>query len=143
NEAITKAFAKDEVVAKQIAGTLAVDRTTTKEEAYADVYRRVRDGEVASPDALEEYFTAIFGETLYDLSEVGRYHFNKRFGLPLQKKGYQQTLTIEDVTTILNKIAHLNVDPKAQPDDIDHLGSRRVRFVGELLEQKVRQAMSQ
>lgn len=145
NEAITKAFAKDEVVAKQIAGTLALDKTTDVEEARASIYRRIRDGEVASPDALVEYFDAIFGETLYDLSEVGRYHFNKRFDLPLPKKGgrYQQTLTIEDLSIIISKIAHLNADPNAQADDIDHLGSRRVRFVGELLEQKVRQAMSQ
>jgi DNA-directed RNA polymerase subunit beta len=145
NEAITKAFAKDEVAAKQIADTLAQDKTTDIQEAYASVYRRIRDGEVASPDALVEYFTAIFGETLYDLSEVGRYHFNKRFDLKLPKQGgaYQQTLTLEDLIIILTKISHLNVDPEAQADDIDHLGSRRVRFVGELLEQKVRQAMSQ
>ena len=145
NEAITKAFASDEIAAKQIAGTLAQDKTTDLPEAYADVYRRVRDGEVASADALAEYFAAIFGETLYDLSEVGRYHFNKRFELKIPKKkgAYDQILSLEDLVIILTKIAHLNVNPDAKADDIDHLGSRRVRFVGELLEQKVRQAMSQ
>ncbi len=145
NQEITEFFAKDEIVAKQIAQTLAQDKTQNKLSAYADVYRRIRDGEVASPEALEEYFTAIFGETLYDLSEVGRYHFNKRFDLKLPKKGgsYDQTLSLEDIKIIVTKIAHLNADPYAQADDIDHLGSRRVRFVGELLEQKVRQAMSQ
>lgn len=145
NQDITDVFAGDEVVAKQIANTLAQDKTKDKQSAYADVYRRVRDGEVASPEALEEYFTAIFGDTLYDLSEVGRYHFNKRFDLKLPKKGgaYDQTLSIEDLKIIITKISHLNVDPNASADDIDHLGSRRVRFVGELLEQKVRQAMSQ
>ncbi len=145
NEAITKAFAKHEVAAKWIAGTLAVDKTLDKEDAHVDVYRKIRDGEVASPEALVEYFGAIFGPELYDLSEVGRYHFNKRFNLELPKKGkeYQTTLTIEDLITIITKVAELNTDPHAQADDIDHLGSRRVRFVGELLEQKVRQAMSQ
>lgn len=145
NEEITKLFASHEGAAQLIAGTLAHDKTTDKEEAYADVYRRIRDGEVASPEALEEYFTAIFGETLYDLSEVGRYHFNKRFNLPLPKKRgtYDQTLSIEDIAIIITKIADLNAHPESEPDDIDHLGSRRVRFVGELLEQKVRQAMSQ
>jgi DNA-directed RNA polymerase subunit beta len=145
NEAITEAFASHEQAAKQIAASLAQDKTKDKQEAHADIYRRVRDGEVASPEALEEYFEAIFGETLYDLSEVGRYHFNKRFGFDLPKQGgaYQQTLSLEDVITIVTKIAELNADPEAKPDDIDHLGSRRVRFVGELLEQKVRQAMSQ
>ncbi len=144
NEAIKEAFADDEVALKQIEDTLAKDTSLTKEEAYVDVYRRIRDGEVASADALKEYFTAIFGEDLYDLSEVGRYHFNKRFGLDLPKKGkYDKTLSSDDLVIILKHIAKLNVTPGAKPDDIDHLGSRRVRFVGELMEQKVRQALSQ
>ncbi len=141
---IKAAFADDEVAAKQIESTLAKDGSSDKQEAYADIYRRIRDGEVASQDALAEYFEAIFGDTLYDLSEVGRYHFNKRFDLELPKNGkYNQVLTLDDLIIIMKKISHMNVDPHAGPDDIDHLGSRRVRFVGELLEQKVRQALSQ
>lgn len=144
NEAILKAFKGNETAYKQVEQTLAKDGSQSKQEAYADVYRRVRDGEVASPDALAEYFEAIFGETLYDLSEVGRYHFNKRFDKTIPKKGvYEQTLSIDDLITIMTRIAEMNVDPNAKEDDIDHLGSRRVRFVGELLEQKVRQALSQ
>ena len=145
NEDILAAFGDDEVVLKQIQDTLAKDTSTDKQEAYADVYRRIRDGEVASADALVEYFEAVFGETLYDLSEVGRYHFNKRFDKNLPKKNgaYGQVLTAKDLVIIMTKISHLNVDPQAKADDIDHLGSRRVRFVGELLEQKVRQALSQ
>jgi len=144
SEDILEAFKDDEVAYKQIEATLAKDTSLDKQEAYADVYRRIRDGEVASPDALVEYFEAIFGDTLYDLSEVGRYHFNKRFDKELPKKGvYEQTLSVDDLVTIVTKIAHMNVDPTAKADDIDHLGSRRVRFVGELLEQKVRQALSQ
>ena len=144
NEDILEAFADDEVALKQIQDTLAKDTSLDKQEAYADVYRRIRDGEVASPDALAEYFEAIFGDTLYDLSEVGRFHFNKRFGKELPKKGvYEQVLTLEDLIVIIKHITALNVDPNGKADDIDHLGSRRVRFVGELLEQKVRQALSQ
>jgi len=144
NDEILKAFKKHDVATAQIKETLAKDGSTNKEEAYVDVYRRIRDGEVASPDALVEYFEAIFGETLYDLSEVGRYHFNKRFDKELPKKGkYEQVLTADDLVTIITRIAEMNVDPNAKEDDIDHLGSRRVRFVGELLEQKVRQALSQ
>ncbi len=144
SEEILEAFKDDEIAYKQIEATLAKDTSLDKQEAYADVYRRIRDGEVASPDALVEYFEAIFGETLYDMSEVGRYHFNKRFDKALPKKGvYEQTLQVEDLVIIMTKIAHMNVDPTARADDIDHLGSRRVRFVGELLEQKVRQALSQ
>jgi DNA-directed RNA polymerase subunit beta len=144
NEDIKKAFEDDEVALKQIENTLAKDTSLTKEEAYVDVYRRIRDGEVASADALKEYFTTIFGDTLYDLSEVGRYHFNKRFNLDLPKKGkYQKVLDKNDLVLIIKKIAELNVTPGARADDIDHLGSRRVRFVGEMMEQKVRQALSQ
>jgi DNA-directed RNA polymerase subunit beta len=145
NEDIISLFGDDEVVLKQIQDTLAKDTSTNTQEAYADVYRRIRDGEVASADALVEYFGAVFGEALYDLSEVGRYHFNKRFDKDIPKKGgaYGQVLTVEDLVIIMTKISHLNVDPHAKADDIDHLGSRRVRFVGELLEQKVRQALSQ
>ncbi|MFT6361194.1 MAG: DNA-directed RNA polymerase subunit beta [Candidatus Paceibacteria bacterium] len=144
NEEILKAFKGHDVALKQIEDTLAKDTSIDKQEAYADVYRRIRDGEVASPDALVEYFEAIFGDTLYDMSEVGRYHFNKRFDKKLPKKGvYEQTLQVEDLVIIMTKIAEMNIDPHAKADDIDHLGSRRVRFVGELLEQKVRQALSQ
>ena len=145
NDEILKAFKGNDVALKQIQDTLAKDTSTDKQEAYADVYRRIRDGEVASPDALVEYFEAIFGDTLYDLSEVGRYHFNKRFDKTLPKKGgaYEQTLSADDLVIIMTKIAEMNVDRHAKADDIDHLGSRRVRFVGELLEQKVRQALSQ
>jgi DNA-directed RNA polymerase subunit beta len=144
NEEILEAFADDEVALKQVQDTLAKDTSADKQEAYADVYRRIRDGEVASADALAEYFQAIFGDTLYDLSEVGRFHFNKRFGGDLPKNAvYEQTLQLEDLITIIKHISALNVDPNGKADDIDHLGSRRVRFVGELLEQKVRQALSQ
>lgn len=144
NEDIRAAFADDEVALTQIETTLSKDTSMSKEDAYTDVYRRIRDGEIASGDALREYFEAVFGEELYDLSEVGRYHFNKRFDLELPKPGkYNATLSLDDLLIILKRITHLNVDPKAKSDDIDHLGSRRVRFVGELLSQKVRTALAQ
>ncbi len=144
DEDIRAAFADDPVALEQIERTLEKDTAKNKEEAYVDIYRRIRDGEIASAEALRGYFGSLFGKELYDLSEVGRYHFNKRFGRPLPKKGeYEQTLNAEDLTIILKHIAQLNNDPHAKPDDIDHLGSRRVRFVGELLEQKIRQALSQ
>ncbi len=145
NEDIKNAFKDDDIALKQVESTLEKDHSLTKEEAYVDIYRRIRDGEVASADALKEYFTAIFSKDLYDLSEVGRYHFNKRFGLDSSnKKGdYNGTLSVEDLVLIIKRIANMNIDPDAKADDIDHLGSRRVRFVGEMMEQKVRQALSQ
>ncbi len=144
DEDILSAFGDDEAALSYIKNSIEKDTAKTKEEAYVDIYRRLRDGEVASAEALKGYFESLFGEEMYDLSEVGRYHFNKRFGFPLPKKGnYEKTLSAKDLVTIVKHIAKLNADPESKPDDIDHLGSRRVRFVGELIEQKVRQALAQ
>jgi DNA-directed RNA polymerase subunit beta len=144
DEEILKAFEGNEAIQEQLAKTIEKDGSKNQAEAYVEVYRRIRDGEVASPEALKEYFETVFGESLYDISEVGRYHFNQRFDKKLPKKGtYDKVLSVEDLVTIFTHVAEMNLDPEAKADDIDHLGSRRVRFVGELLEQKVRQALSQ
>jgi len=124
--------------------TLAKDHSKTQDESYVEIYRRLRDGDLATLENAKEFVESIFSEERYDLSHVGRYMFNKRFGNNLDKKAVaNQVLTLEDIVTILKNIVELNVTPGAMEDDIDHLGSRRVRFVGELLQQKVRIGMSQ
>ncbi len=144
NEDILKTFENNEEALFYIRATLEKDTSLNKEEAYIDIYRRLRDGEIASAEALKGYFSSLFGEEMYDLSEVGRYHFNKRFGLSLPKEGsYRKTLDANDLVLILKHITKLNNTEDAEADDIDHLGARRVRFVGELIDQKVRQALSQ
>ncbi|MEK7100843.1 MAG: DNA-directed RNA polymerase subunit beta, partial [Patescibacteria group bacterium] len=104
---------------------------------------RMRDGDLATPDNAKQYVNALFAVDRYDLSRVGRHRLNMRFGLPTDKKALdQRALTVDDLVRIVGEIARLNQDPNAQPDDIDHLGFRRVRFVGELLQARMRVGMS-
>jgi len=144
DEQIKAAFKKDKDTLAQIEKTLLKDPAKNVDQAIGEIYRRQRDGDIASVESMREYFTNIFSEKMYDLSEVGRYHFSKRILGKTPKKGeYEQTLGIDDIIAIVFEIGRLNHDPDAQPDDIDHLGARRVRFVGELLNQKVRAGMLQ
>lgn len=124
--------------------TFEKDHATTIDESYIEIHRRLRDGDLATIDNAKEFINSIFSEERYDLSNVGRHMFNKRFGKDLSKKAIEQkTLSFDDIITIVKNIIALNITPGAMADDIDDLGSRRVRFVGELLQQKVRMGMSQ
>jgi DNA-directed RNA polymerase subunit beta len=141
---ILNLFKGDEKATLAIQKTLDRDTAETVDEAYLDVYKRLRDGDLATLDNAKEFVDSILSTQRYDLSEVGRFKFNKRFGLDISKKGLEKrVIDIDDLAIILKHIVELNHTPNAEEDDIDHLGSRRVRFVGELLEQKVRTGMSQ
>ena len=136
-------FGKSAAARAAIAATLEHDSAKTKDEAYVEIYRRLRDGDIATPDNARDHVEAILSAERYDLSKVGRFHFNRRFGLPTDEKDLAHaTLSLDDVSRIATHIAELNADPKAEGDDIDHLGFRRVRFVGELLEQRMRVGLS-
>ncbi len=126
-----------------IAATLAHDHAHTPEEAFVEIYRRLRDGDIATPESARTHVESILSAERYDFSRVGRFHFNRRFGLPTTEKDLlNATLTLSDVVRIITNIAELNANPNAQPDDIDHLGFRRVRFAGELLEGRMRVGLS-
>jgi len=141
DDQIKKAFSGD---SKTIEATLAKDIAKTKEEAYIEIYRRLRDGDLANADNAREFIDSIFRQERYDLSPVGRFKFNKRFGFDMDKKSLEsRVVTKEDLVAVFKNIDDLNKDPKAVPDDIDHLGSRRVRSIGEMMQQKVRVGMSQ
>ena len=123
--------------------TLEADDAKTPEEAYVEIHKRLRDGDLATPENAKEYIDSIFADERYDLSRVGRYRFNHRFGHGLTEKDLGRgTLSLADLVDIVTKIAELNADPQSEADDIDHLGYRRVRFVGELLQQRMRVGMS-
>lgn len=123
--------------------TLTHDTAHTPEEACVEIYRRLRDGDIATPENARDHVQSILSPERYDLSKVGRFHFNRRFNLASGEKDLSRsTLTLEDVVRIVTHIAESNADPKAEGDDIDHLGFRRVRFVGELLEQRMRVGLS-
>jgi DNA-directed RNA polymerase subunit beta len=142
-EANLKRFKGDEIALAALKATLAHDTTKSIEESYVEIHRRMRDGDLATPDNAKQYVNALFAPERYDLSKVGRHRLNKRFGLPMDAKALdKRTLTVEDLVNIVSEIARMNVNPNAQPDDIDHLGFRRVRFVGELLQARMRVGMS-
>jgi len=144
NEEILKLFEGDEQAKKSIELTLAKDTAKTVDEAYMEIHKRLRDGDLATADNAREFLGGIFKEDRYDISKVGRFRFNKRFSLPMDDKELERkTINASDIAVIIKNVALLNNTPDAVEDDIDHLGSRRVRYVGELLQQKMRVGMSQ
>jgi DNA-directed RNA polymerase subunit beta len=142
-DAILAHFAKDPIAFAALQTTLAHDTTKTIEEAYVEIYKRMRDGDMTTPDNARQYVEALFTSDRYDLNKIGRYRLNQRFGKGIDEKSLEnRTLSLEDLVNITGEIARLNVDVNARPDDIDHLGFRRVRFVGELLQSRMRVGMS-
>lgn len=126
-----------------IKATMAKDPAKTTDDAYIEIYKRLRDGDLATVDNAREFVNSIFSPERYDLSEIGRHHFNGRFGLPTDAKATaNRTVSIDDMRLILKHIITSNHDAQALPDDIDHLGFRRVRYFGEMLQQRVRVGMT-
>ncbi len=123
--------------------TIAKDPAKTSDQSFVEIYQRLRDGDLATVDSAREFVKSLFAPERYDLSEIGRHHFNERFGRPTDAKAVaERTISLEDIKLILTNIIEKNHDPMAEPDDIDHLGFRRVRFFGELLQQRVRVGMT-
>src|SRR3989344_4473890 len=142
-EAVTKHFAKDTLALSAIKATLEHDEATTIEEAYIEIHRRMRDGDLATPENAKNFVQSLFSVERYDIGKVGRHRLNARFGLPTTDKALEKRiLGLTDFVRIISEITKLNADPSARPDDIDHLGFRRVRFVGELLQARMRVGMS-
>lgn len=144
NEEITRAFSGNVNAKECIETTLEKDTAETPEDSYIEIHKRLRDGELATPENAKEFIDAVFSKERYDLSEVGRFKFNKRFDKDTKAAALEdRTISADDLVSIIAHICDLNNTPGATPDDIDHLGSRRVRPVGELLQQKIRVGMSQ
>ena len=119
-----------------IRNTLLIDKNATREDALIDIYRVMRPGEPPTLETAEALFKSLFfdGER-YDLSAVGRVKMNSR--LSLQTADTVRTLRKEDILAILKVLVELK-DGRGEIDDIDHLGNRRVRSVGELMENQYR-----
>ncbi len=144
DEQILKAFAEDEKASAMIKISLEKDSAKNLNDAYIEIYRRLRDGDLATPENAKEFITSIFGSERYDLSPVGRFRFNNRFDLDMgDKEMERRTISKDDLVIIVKHVVSLNNTPGSHADDIDHLGQRRVRFVGELLQQKIRVGMTQ
>jgi DNA-directed RNA polymerase subunit beta len=144
NEEILATFKGDELTRKAIEITLAKDHAKTVDEAYVEIHKRLRDGDLATADNAKEFLGNIFNPERYDINRVGRFRFNKRFNKSMDEKELERrTISADDITTVISHIVLLNNTPDSVEDDIDHLGSRRVRYVGELLQQKLRVGMTQ
>jgi len=139
NDEIKKSFAslKEEALLKYIEKTIEKDPSTNQEEGYIEIYHRLRPGELATYDNSRDLINNMFfRRDRYDLAKVGRHKLNQRLGIdvPLDQK----TLTQKDLIAIVKEIIHLNIDPEAKDDDIDHLGNRRIKAVGEILTDRFR-----
>jgi DNA-directed RNA polymerase subunit beta len=143
DEDIKKLF-PNPVAQSIITHSLEKDVAKTPGEAFVEIYRKLRDGDLATADNARDFVNNLFSEDRYDLSAVGRFRFNKRFELDMSDKEMERkTLSANDLALIVNNIIALNNTPGSRADDIDNLSSRRVRFVGEMLQQKVYVGLTQ
>ncbi len=116
--------------------TMAQDKNMNRDTALMDIYRVMRPGEPPTVEAASSLFdTLFFDSERYDLSAVGRVKMNMR--LALDKEDTQRTLDKEDIVSCIKALVELR-DGRGDVDDIDHLGNRRVRSVGELMENQYR-----
>jgi DNA-directed RNA polymerase subunit beta len=129
---------------KAIELTLTKDHAKSQDESFIEIHKRLRDGDLATVENAREFVGSIFNAERYDLSKVGRFRFNKRFEKSMEEAELERkNINLDDVSTAIAHISDLNNSHGVEADDIDHLGSRRVRYVGELLAQKIRVGMSQ
>ncbi len=141
---ILNMFEKAGVDTETIKNTLDKDNAKTVDEAYMEIYKRHRDSDLATPASAREFVDGLFSRERYDFSVVGRLRFNERFGLPVDDKAREdRLLKLEDLILTIKHIIELNNTPEAIPDDIDHLGFRRVRSMGEMLQQRMKVGMTQ
>ena len=131
--------------------TLEKDHTSTQDEALLDIYRKLRPGEPPTREAAQTLLENLyFNPKRYDLAKVGRYKINKKLGLDHDLK--KNTLTIDDLVASIHYILKLSLgvqimdsvrgQVRVEIDDIDHFGNRRLRTVGELIQNQVRTGLS-
>lgn len=119
--------------------TLALDKVSNTEEALLEIYRRLRPSSPPTLEVAQTFFDNLFfNQDLYDLSEVGRYKINAKLGLEIDISN--RALTKEDIISSIRYLVRLK-DTQGGVDDIDHLGNRRVRTVGELVENQYRMGL--
>lgn len=120
--------------------TLEKDTTETTDDALVEVYKKLRPGDPASPQGGRSILEArFFDEKKYDIGRVGRYKLNKKLNLNVAAS--QRTLSVQDIVASIEYLINLTYD-EGSIDDIDHLGNRRIRSVGELLQNQFRVGLS-
>jgi DNA-directed RNA polymerase subunit beta len=135
---------------ESIRATLEKDTVKTQDEALLDIYRKLRPGEPPTKEAAQNLIENLyFNAKRYDLAKVGRFKVNKKLGLDLELK--QSLLTISDIVATLRYLVALHRgdllmeygrEVRVEKDDIDHFGNRRLRTVGELIQNQVRIGLS-
>jgi DNA-directed RNA polymerase subunit beta len=121
-----------------IDATIAKDAAHNEEEGLEEVYKKIRPGDLANPEnAKSLIYSMFFRFDRYDFGRVGRYKLNRRFGegLPVNKE--TRVLRKEDLVNIVREVMRLNITQEPE-DDIDHLSNRRVRAIGELIQNRFR-----
>ncbi|MDP1853098.1 MAG: DNA-directed RNA polymerase subunit beta [Candidatus Omnitrophota bacterium] len=137
NEEIIKAFGKEY---PEIANTLKKDYTKNKEEALIDFYRKIRPAEPVTVESAENLFYRLFFDPRrYDLERAGRFILNRKLNLNILLE--RRTLDVNTVIEVIRYLINLN-QGVGSIDDIDHLGARRVKTVGELVQNQVRIGLS-
>ena len=123
-----------------VRSTIERDVATTREDALLEIYRRQRPGEPPTVESARSLLDGLyFNNQRYDLARVGRYKVNKKLGLDADSR----VITDEDIVAALKYLLALHAgDPSCKVDDIDHFGNRRVRTVGELVQNQFRIGMS-
>ncbi|CNV86514.1 DNA-directed RNA polymerase subunit beta [Mycobacterium tuberculosis] len=150
SEQIVERFGFSEIMRS----TLEKDNTVGTDEALLDIYRKLRPGEPPTKESAQTLLENLFfKEKRYDLARVGRYKVNKKLGLHVGEPITSSTLTEEDVVAIIEYLVRLHegqttmtvpggVEVPVETDDIDHFGNRRLRTVGELIQNQIRVGMS-
>ncbi|WP_425299886.1 DNA-directed RNA polymerase subunit beta [Nocardia cyriacigeorgica] len=134
--------------------TLEKDNTAGQDEALLDIYRKLRPGEPPTKESAQTLLENLFfKEKRYDLARVGRYKINKKLGVHLGEPVTSSVLTKEDIVNIIEYLVRLHAGDRAmtapggaevpvEVDDIDHFGNRRIRTVGELIQNQIRVGLS-
>ncbi len=136
NGQIMDLFPEDE----RVRMTIERDHAESEDEALVEIYKRLRPGEPPTVESARNLLnTLFFDPKRYDLAHVGRYKLNKKLNLEIPEK--ERTLTREDIVATIQYLLKLMAG-EGTPDDIDHLGNRRLRSVGELLQNQFRIGLS-
>jgi len=131
-------IAEKEGTEEFLEATLSKDAAKNEAEGLKEVYKRIRPGDLATTDnARQLIYSMFFRFDRYDFDRVGRYKLNRRFGFDIPINKETRILRIEDLIEIIKEVIRLNVT-QGKEDDIDHLGNRRVRAIGELIQNKFR-----
>ncbi len=124
---------------KFIEETIKKGLATSQAEGFIEVYKRIRPGDLATADNAKQLIEGMFFKfDRYDLGKVGRHKMNQRLGIDLEDSVATRVFQPNDLVLTVKEIIKLNNSATAQGDDIDHLGNRRVRTIGELVQERFR-----